>query len=312
MDRDLLLHLPVVLAVARRRGFAAAAQELGTSPSNVSQAVRTVEQRLGVPLFARTTRSVALTEEGEAFVAALGPALTEIDASWDRLRARRTGASGLLRLNAPRIALPLALTSIIAAMAKRYPDVTVEIFVDDALTDIVAAGFDAGIRFGEMIAEDMVAVRVAPPFRAIVVASPGYLERRGAPETIDDLARHDCIGFRKISGGGLYRWELQENGHDVQVAVRHAVIVNDLLYAADLALADVGLTYVYEPLVAPHLASGRLVRVLPEVSLLEPGLFLYFPRRAADAPKLRAFIDTARHILRPGAATAPLPAAIHQ
>lgn len=299
MDRDLLAHLPVVLAVARRKGFAAAALELGTSASNVSHAVRTVENRLGTPLFARTTRSVSLTAEGEALIAALTPALQEIEASWDLARAKKTGASGLLRINTPRVALPLAVTPIVAAMVAAHPDVTVEAYVDDALTDIVAAGFDAGIRLGEMIAEDMVTVRLTPPLRAIVVASPAYLDRRGEPRAIADLAQHDCVGFRQIAGGGLYRWDLQENGRDVQADVRNAVIINDPLYAVELALAGVGLIYVFDALVREHLKATRLQEVLPLAAIVEPGLFLYFPRRAAMAPKLRAFIETARTVLKP-------------
>ena len=297
MDRDLLPHLPIVLAVARRKGFAAAALELGTSASNVSHAVRAVEERLGTPLFARTTRSVSLTAEGGALIAALEPALQDIAASWESVRARKTGASGLLRINTPRVALPLAVTPIVKAMVQRHPDVTVEAYSDDALTDIVAAGFDAGIRLGEMIAEDMVAVRLTPPMQAIVVASPDYLGRKGAPQSIADLAAHDCIGFRQIAGGGIYRWDLQENGKDVQVDVRNAVLISDPLYAVDLARAGVGLTYVFEPLVRAHLKSDELVQVLVDSAITEPGLFLYFPRRASLAPKLRAFIDTARDVL---------------
>jgi DNA-binding transcriptional LysR family regulator len=301
MDRDLLSHLPILLAVARRRSFAAAASELGVSASNVSHSVRAVEERLGTPLFARTTRSVALTAEGEAFFATLAPALQEVDSVWERLRSRKTGASGLVRINMSRVALPLAITAVIAAMVERYPDVTVEAYIDDGLTDIVAAGFDAGVRLGEMIAEDMVAVRLTPPFMAIVAAAPAYLERRGAPGSIADLAAHDCVGFRQIAGGGLYRWDLQENGRDVQVDVGQAAIVNDPLSAVDLGLAGVGLIYVFEPLVRTHLAEGRLVQVLPHAAIEEPGLFLYFPRRAAMAPKLRAFIDCAKDVLRPSA-----------
>jgi DNA-binding transcriptional LysR family regulator len=301
MDRDLLAYLPVVLAVARRKGFAQAAIELGMSASNVSHAVRTVEGRLGTPLFARTTRSVSLTAEGEVLVAAVAPAIADISASWESVRSRRTGASGLLRINTPRIALPLAVTPVLSEMVRRYPDVTVEVFVDDALTDIVAARFDAGIRLGELIAEDMVAVRLTPPVKVIIVASPRYLAAKGSPARVADLAKHDCVGFRQITGGGIYRWDLNENGRDVQVSVRSAVIINDPLYAVDLALSDIGLVYVFEPVAREHLRVGRLIHVLPEASIEEPGLFLYFPRRASLSPKLRAFIDTARAILRPDA-----------
>jgi DNA-binding transcriptional LysR family regulator len=304
MERALLPHLPVVLAVARRRSFAAAAKELGMTASAVSHAVATVEGRLGVPLFARTTRSVALTEAGQAFVDAAQPALDDVAAAWDAARARRTRASGLLRLNAPRLALPLAVTPVVAAMAARYPDVTVEVWADDALTDIVATGFDAGVRLGQMVAADMVAVRLTPPLAAVIVASPAYLAARGRPQRAADLTGHACVQHRLNSGGNLYRWELQEDGRELAVDTHGPAIVNDPRYAVELALAGVGLVYAFAPLVADHVAAGRLEIVLPDSAIEEPGFFLYFPRRAAEAPKLRAFIDTARSVLRPAAAGA--------
>jgi DNA-binding transcriptional LysR family regulator len=297
MDRELFPHLPVVLAVARRGGFAAAAAELGMTASNASRAVRLLEERLGMPLFARTTRSVALTEAGAALVAGCGPALQEIARLWEQLRARRTGASGLLRLNVPRVALPLAVTPVLQAMADRFPDVTVEAFVDDGLIDIVTGRFDAGIRLGEMIAQDMVAVRLTEAFRVVIVASPAYLARHGRPQSLGDLERHNCIGFRQVTGQGLYRWELQERGQDVRVETKGTAIVTDPVGAVEFALAGIGLAYVFAPLVCEHLASGRLEEVLAESAIQEPGLFLYYPRRAAMAPKLRAFIDTAREVL---------------
>lgn len=303
MDRDLLSHLPVVVAVARREGFAAAAAELGMSPSAVSHAVRLVEERIGQPLFARTTRSVALTEAGRALVETLAPALQDIGDRLERIRAVKGRASGLLRINAPRIALPLAVTSVVAAMAPRFPDVTVEIVTDESLRDIVGEGFDAGIRLGEMIAEDMVAVRLTAPFQAIIVGTAAYIERRGTPETLAGLATHNCIGFRLMRSHALYRWELSDNGKDVAVETRGTAIVTDPLTARDLALAGLGLAYVFEPLVRADIEGGRLIQVLPETAIEEPGLFLYFPRRAAMAPKLRAFIDTARELARSRAPT---------
>jgi DNA-binding transcriptional LysR family regulator len=297
MDRDLLIHLPVILTVARRAGFAAAASELGMSPSAVSHAVRLVEERLGVPLFARTTRSVALTEAGRALVEAAAPALRDIGERVERIRAAKGRVGGLLRLNVPNMALPI-LTPVVGEMAKRFPGVTVEIYADDAIVDIVAAGFDAGARLGEMIAEDMIATRLTPPFAAIIVASPAYLAARGRPKSIADLKDHNCVAYRMITGGGLYRWELVDDGRDVTVERSGSTIVNHTLYARDLALAGVGLVYLFEPLVRADIAAGRLTQVLPETALEEPGLFLYYPKRAAMAPKLRAFIDTARDVLR--------------
>jgi DNA-binding transcriptional LysR family regulator len=298
MDRDLLTHLPVIVAVARRGGFALAAAELGMSPSAVSHAVRLVEERIGQPLFARTTRSVSLTEAGKALVETAAPALQDIAERMDRIRGVKGRPAGLLRINASNIAIPLAVTPVVAAVAERYPDVTVEIVADQGLIDIVGEGFDAGIRLGEMIAQDMVTVRMTPPFKAVIVASPAYIAKHGRPHDVADLANHNCIGYRLVRSGALYRWDLNDNGKDVVVETRGTAIVTDSLGAIDLALAGVGLAYVFEPLVRADLAAGRLVQILPQMAIEEPGLFLYFPRRASMAPKLRAFIDTAQEIGR--------------
>jgi DNA-binding transcriptional LysR family regulator len=298
MDRDLLTHLPVIVAVARRGGFALAAAELGMSPSAVSHAVRLVEERVGQPLFARTTRSVSLTEAGKALVETAAPALQDIAERMDRIRGIKGRPSGLLRINASNIAIPLALTPVVAAMAERYPDVTVEIVADQGLVDIVGEGFDAGIRLGEMIAQDMVTVRMTPSFKAVIVATPAYVGKHGRPCDVAGLANHNCIGYRLVRSGALYRWDLTDNGKDVVVETRGSAIVTDSLAAIDLALAGVGLAYVFEPLVRADLAAGRLVQILPQTAIEEPGLFLYFPRRASMAPKLRAFIDTAQEIGR--------------
>ena len=308
MDRDLLPHLSVILAVARRGGFAAAAAELGMSPSAVSHAVKTVEDRLRTPLFARTTRSVALTQAGENLVASAGPALNEIEESLDRLRSASGTISGLLRINAPRVALPLAITPVVAMLAWRHPDLVVEIASDDALADIVAGGFDAGVRLGGMIAQDMVAVRLTPPFKAIMTAAPSYIEAKGEPMTIDDLAHHNCIGFRQLASGGVYAWDLARDGEDISVAVKGTMLVTDPTYAKDLALAGVGIAYLFEPLVRAEIRERRLRWILPQAAIEEPGLFLYYPRRASIAPKLRAFIATAREVLASGSAELTPPA----
>jgi DNA-binding transcriptional LysR family regulator len=297
MDRDILTHLPVVAAVARRRSFAAAAAELGMSASAVSHAVRLVEDRLKAPLFARTTRSVALTEAGEDFFARALPALQQLTEATEATRALKGVVSGTLRINAPRVALPMALTELVATLTTRHPDLIVDVTCDDALTDIVAQGYDAGVRLGEMVAEDMVAVRLTPPVNAVMVASPDYLAARGTPARVAELHAHNCINYRQASTGGTYAWELRERGKDVTVAVRGTARVSDSLFAIELALAGVGIAYLLEPLVADHLRAGRLVLVLPKSAMPEPGLFLYFPRRASEAPKLRALIEAARERL---------------
>jgi len=297
MDRELLAHFPIVLAVAQRGGFAAAAAALNMSPSAVSHAVKTVEDRLGQPLFARTTRSVALTEAGATFVASIGPAFAMVEESVERIRADVGQVTGLLRLNAPRLALPLAITAVIVEMSRLYPALTIEVTSDESLVDIVDAGFDAGVRLGEMIAQDMVTVRLTKPFKAIMVAAPAYLKTHSAPRSIADLAAHNCIGYRLLSSGAAYAWDLQDEGRDVSVSISGSVRVTDPLYARDLARAGVGIAYLFEPLVRVDLRTRRLKQVLPAASIEEPGLFLYFPRYAAQAPKLRAFIDVGRRVL---------------
>lgn len=297
MDRDLLVHLPVVLAVARRAGFAAAAAELGMSPSAVSHAVRQVEDRLGTPLFARTTRSVALTEAGRSLVDGAGPALAEIAERLEHIRGAAGRPAGVVRVSAGSVAVPMAVAPLLAAARRRHPTLAVEIVVDNALGDIVAQGCDAGVRLGEMIAGDMIAVRLTPPFRTAVVAAPGYLDAAGRPAGVDELAGHARIGHRLAGSGALYRWELQVDGRDVAVASEGGPVVNDPLAARELALAGLGLAYLFEPLVRADLAAGRLEEVLAATAIEEPGFFLYFPRRAALAPKLRALLDAARALI---------------
>jgi DNA-binding transcriptional LysR family regulator len=300
MDRDILSHLPVVAAVARLRSFARAGAELGLSPSAVSHAVRLVEDRLKTPIFTRTTRSISLTESGESFLARAVPALAEISEAAEAVQAQKGNVTGTLRINAPTIAVPMVLTGLMATLAQLYPNLVIDVTTDDALTDIVAQGFDAGIRLGEMIAQDMVAVRLTAPFRAIMVASPDYLAASGEPFEINDLQRHNCINYRQISTGGTYAWDLSDKGNDVRLAVRGTARVSESLFAISLALVGVGIAYVFEPLVRKHIAEGRLRWLLPETAIEEPGLFLYFPRRTVAMPKLRAFVDEARRALSHG------------
>lgn len=297
MDRDILANLPIVLAVAERKGFAAAAKQLGTTRSNVSHAVRLVEDRLGTPLFARSTRRVALTEVGKALLARLAPAIEEMDRAWEGHRSRKGKPSGLLRITISRVSQS-ELTPLIAEMARRYPDIRVELFTDDALSDVVGEGFDAGIRSGDILAGDMVSVRLTPPFRTMIVASPDYIARRGCPKTIADLDKHDLIGYRLITGKGLWRWELQDRGRAFEIEPRGPVIVNDSPHGAALAIAGVGIGYAWAITVREALADGRLIELLPQYSMQKPGLFLYFPKRASMAPKLRAFITVARDVAK--------------
>jgi DNA-binding transcriptional LysR family regulator len=300
MDREILLHLPVVIAVARHRNFAAAAAELGLSPSSVSHSVRLVEERLRGPLFARTTRSVALTEAGEAFVRQAGAALEQLREATEHVRSLQGRVSGLLRINAPRVSLPLVMTRLLVELHARHPELVVEVTTDDELVDIVAQGYDCGVRLGEMIAEDMVATRLTPPFKAIMVASPAYLARHGMPASLDEMSRHECIGFRLISSGAVYAWDVQLGGRDMQLQVSGPARVTDPVFALELAIAGLGIGYVFEPLARDALRDGRLQWVLPETAIEEPGLFAYYPRRASEAPKVRAFVACARDLVERG------------
>jgi DNA-binding transcriptional LysR family regulator len=297
MDREILLHLPVVIAVARHRNFAAAAAELGLGASSVSHSVRVVEQRLRSPLFARTTRSVSLTEAGEAFVRQAGAALEQLRDATEHVRSLQGQVSGLLRINAPRVSLPMVMTRLLVELNARHPELEVEVTTDDALVDIVAQGYDCGVRLGEMIAEDMVATRLTPPFKAIMVASPAYLAQHGIPESLDAMSRHRCIGYRLISSRGVYAWDVQSAGRDMKLEVTGPARVTDPLFALDLALAGLGIAYVFEPLAREAIHDGRLEWLLPETAIEEPGLFAYYPRRASEAPKVRAFIAAARDLV---------------
>ena len=300
MSRDLLVHLPVVAAVAKHRGFAAAAAALNMSPSAVSHAVRAVEDRLGEPLFARTTRSVSLTEAGTRFIASVAPALDDIGHALEGLSAARGEITGLLRINAPRVAFTMALAPLLARLAQAHPRLTVEVHANDALVDIVALGFDAGIRLGDAVQQDMVSVRLTPPLRALMVASPAYLAARGTPASIAELATHNCVGYRLLASGSRYDWDLLDScGQPLAFRTAGTAVITDATFARELALAGVGIAYLFESLVRSELQDGRLRQVLPETAVEEPGLFLYFPRRASMAPKLRAFIDAAKALQAP-------------
>jgi DNA-binding transcriptional LysR family regulator len=300
MDRSLLAHIPVVLAVARHRSFARAAAELGLGASAVSHAVRTVEDLLGEPLFVRTTRSVALTASGEAFAGRIERAFGEIDAAVENIRTIRGEVSGLLRLNAPYLVASQVLRPIVAELSRRHPRLTVEVVSDNALVDVVGQGFDGGVRLGAMIAADMIAQRLTPPFQMVMATSPAYLARRGMPAMLAEIKDHNCIGYRLLGSGAIYNWEfLDAGGKDVTVAVAGTPRVSEAALAHEFALDGLGIAYLADFLVRADLEAGRLVQVLPETAITEPGFFLYYPQRSVGAPKLKAFLDAARRIRRP-------------
>jgi DNA-binding transcriptional LysR family regulator len=298
MIRDLLAHLPVVMAVARRGGFAAAGTHLGLSPSAVSHAVRVVENELGMPLFVRTTRSVALTEAGSEFIASIGPALIAIGEAGERARSDKGRVTGTLRLSAQRAALSTVLTPVVTELTRRHPDLLVEISAEDGPVDLIGGGFDARIRLGEVMADDIIAARLTQPFQAIMVATPAYLEAFGEPMSVADLSDHNCIRLRDATGGAAVDWDVNDGGKEIAISVTGTVMAADQPYARDLALAGIGIAHVFAPLVHGDLQANRLVWVMPEAAVLKPGLFLVFARSLSEQPKLRAFIDVARDVLR--------------
>ena len=282
-----------VLSVAQHRSFRRAAADLGVTPSAISQAVRTLEARIGAALFIRTTRSVGLTEAGERFLSRAKPAFEELVAASEVARELGQRPAGLLRLSVPRAVVPILLQPLIASFCQAYPEVAVEIAASEELVDLAAQGFDAGIRLGQFIAADMVAVRLTPPFRFVIVGSPAYLARNGRPECPDDLRRHACLRLRR-SNGAFALWSFDDNGRAIEIAVSGPLIANDFPTMLGAAVEGVGLAQVPEPIAASAVTSGKLVHVLGPFAPMAPGVFLYYPGHRQIMPKLRAFIDHVR------------------
>ena len=289
-------QLQSFLAVARLRSFSSAARELGVSRSAVSYSVRQLEDRLRVALLTRTTRSVALTDAGRRLVETAGPGLGQALAALANAAAEPGEAVGRLRLSAPRMAVPFVINPVLPAFRARHPRVEVEVDIEDRFVDIVAEGYDAGVRLSEAIERDMVQVRLTDAFRFVVVGAPSYLERHGTPEKPQDLLRHECITFRARTTGALYAWELERGRKTWRVPVRAGVVTGDSEVMLSLAESGAGLAYVLEPSVQEPLRSGRLKVVLEAYAPTVPGFFLYFPSHAQRSPPLRLFIEAAREL----------------
>ena len=288
--RGALDGVEAFLRVAHHRSFRKAAAELRVTPSAIGQAVRSLEARLGVALFLRTTRSVGLTDAGERFLARAKPAFDELVAASEIARGLGQRPSGLLRLTVPRSVVPILLEPLIASFCQAYPEIEVEIAVSGQLVDLAAQGFDAGIRLGQFIAADMVAVRLTPPLRFIIVGSPAYFKRSGRPERPEDLRQHACVRLRR-SDGTFAPWSLDDHGRTMEIAVSGPLIAHDFPTILGAAIKGVGLAQVPGPIAAEAVAAGKLVEVLEPFAPMAPGVFLYYPSRRQMMPKLRAFID---------------------
>jgi DNA-binding transcriptional LysR family regulator len=278
------------LSVALHKNFRRAAAELGVTPSAVSQTVRALEVRIGAALFIRTTRSVGLSEAGERFLSRARPAFEELVAAAGAAHDLGQRPAGLLRLTVPRAVVPVLLEPMLASFCETYPEIELEISANEKLVDLAAEGFDAGIRLGQFIAADMVAVRLSPPFPLTVVASPVYLKRHGHPERIEDLRDHACLRMRR-SGGAIASWTFASGNKAVEAAVSGPFIANDFPTLVGAAVQGVGLAQVPAPVVRTLVAAGKLAAVLEPFAPTAPGVFLYYPGRRQMPPKLRAFID---------------------
>jgi DNA-binding transcriptional LysR family regulator len=296
--------IAVFLAVAEARSFRGAAERLGVTRSAVSQAIRRIEDRLGVALIHRTTRSVSLTEAGERLRHRVAPALAEVEIALDATRDRDVQPTGSLRLAVSSIAERFLSGPLLAGFTQAYPGVQLDVTVTDEEFDIVAEGYDAGIRLGEVIEQDMIAVPVSGDQRQLVVAAPSYLERHGAPSHPTELARHCCIGWRPSPRVAPYRWEFEENGREFDVAVNPRITTNDMWVMVRTACAGGGLTFGMEETFRPYLERGELMPLLEKYCPPFAGFFLYFADRRNLAPKLRALIDHVR--FQPGRRRRPV------
>ena len=286
--------LSVFLCTAQYLNFSKAAIELGLTPSALSHSVKALENRLGVRLFNRTTRSVALTEAGERLYARLKPAFRDIDDALEDLNHFRDKPSGNLRITSGRQACELVLLPIASEFLQLYPDIRLEVVESDALLDIVANGFDAGVRFGDRLEADMVSLPIGPTMRSVVVGSPAFFERHAAPQKPEDLHALPCIRHRYPSGS-MYRWELERGGIAQEIEINGPLTLGDVSLMVGPALQGLGLAYVFEDMVSEHLASGRLVQVLADWCPYYPGLHLYYPSRRHVPAALKAFIDFVRN-----------------
>ena len=290
-----LPDLQAFLAIARHRSFRKAADELGLSPSTLSHMMRTLETGMGVRLLNRTTRSVSSTEAGERLVARLTPALGDLYRALDEAGSFGDRPKGTLRINTSEIAARILLKTVVPTFLERYPGMTLDLVTDGRLIDIVAEGFDAGVRLGEAVPQDMIAVRFGGPGRFVTVASPAYLAKRPRPLVPDDLLDHACVRFRMPSGKP-YRWEFEKHGQELTVDVPGALMLDHLGLMCEAAVLGLGIAYVSDRLISAHIETGALVTVLDDWCPTIPGLFLYYSGHRHVPPGLRAFIDVLKEM----------------
>jgi DNA-binding transcriptional LysR family regulator len=295
MPRENIHDLQAFLAVARERSFTRAAAQLGVSQSALSHTIRGLEERLGVRLLTRTTRSVSPTEAGERLLNAIGPRLDEIEGELAALSELRDKPAGTIRITTGEHAVETILWPKLEKLLSEYPDIKVEIVIDQGLTDIVAERYDAGIRFGEQVAKDMIAVRIAPDMRMAVVGAPSYFAKRPPPKRPQDLTAHSCINLRLPTYGGLYAWEFEKRGRELKVRVDGQLVFNGLAPVFNAVLAGFGLAYLPEDMVQPHIKKKRLIHVLADWCPPFPGYHLYYPSRRQPTPAFALLVEALRY-----------------
>jgi DNA-binding transcriptional LysR family regulator len=295
MKRDDLYDLAAFAVVAEQGSFTRAAAALGMSQSALSHAIRALEERLGVRLLSRTTRAVSTTEAGETLLRSVRPALEEIASGVDAVGASGGKPSGTVRITATKHAAASVLMPVLPGFFRAHPGIRVDVIVDDNLTDIVADRMDAGIRFGDIVEKDMIAVRIGPDIRMAVVGAPSYFADHPVPRTPRELSGHRCINYRHVRSGGLYAWDFEDKGRPFQVRVEGSLILNNADLIRDAALAGQGLAYVYDDEVVADVRAGRLKRILQKWSPIFPGYYLYHPSRRQTPPALAALIAALRY-----------------
>ncbi|OWQ88659.1 LysR family transcriptional regulator [Sphingopyxis witflariensis] len=295
MHRETMSDLVAFLAVARERSFTRAAAKLGVSPSALSHTIRKLEERLGVRLLTRTSRSVSTTEPGERLLERVGPRFDEVADELAALTELRDKPAGTLRITTGDQPAESILLPALAKLLPLYPDLIVDLTVDNGFVDIVAERFDAGVRLGETLAQDMVAVRIGPNMQMAIAGSPGYLATHGSPQTADDLATHNCINLRHQAKGGISIWDLEKDGRAVNVRVEGQLVVNDIAIVRQAAIDGLGLCYLPRDYLQTHIDAGELAPVLEDWCPPFPGYHLYYPSRRQQSPALAAFVAAVRY-----------------
>lgn len=295
MVRDSINDLLAFVAVARERSFTRAAAKIGISSSALSHTVKNLEKRLGVRLLTRTTRAVSPTDAGEKLLAGIGPHLDGIESQLDALNALRDKPSGTIRINAPDYAISYVLWPRLQEFFSTYPDIKVELMLDNGLSDIVTERYDAGVRMGEQVAKDMISVRISPDFRFAVVGAPSYFRHHTVPSTPQDLISHTCINYRFPTSGIAYAWEFEEKGREFKIRVDGQLTFNHIFHVLDAAIAGHGLAYVPEEIALTYLEQGKLKRVLEKWSPYWDGFYLYYPNRHHTSPAFRALTEALRY-----------------